>query len=284
MAAPRLPHGGAGGTTVTYLGHATVLVESAEGTLLTDPVFSERIGRIFTKRTTPSTAVPEAMPPLSAVLISHAHHDHLDYRSLRRLRPPPPMVVPWGLSLPMRWHGFEKTRVLRAWESTTIGGWTIVAVPSRHFGGRLPLVGTSGHVGYVLSGPSCLYFAGDTGLDEALFREVGRRFDIDLAILPIAGAVFPWFRSNHMNALDALQALDWLGARRMLPMHYATFPLSFESAGEPLRRLTEESLRSGVADRVHVLQDGACLHLASSGPRDVEGLRLSPETADGRAA
>jgi L-ascorbate metabolism protein UlaG (beta-lactamase superfamily) len=252
----------AGGTRVTYFGHATILVESSAGAILTDPVFADRIGRFFTKRTAPSTVRPESLPPVAGVLISHPHHDHLDYPSLNRVRPRPPIVVPWGVSVPMRMRGYDDVRILRPWESTTLGGWQVVAVPSRHFGGRLPLVGTSGHVGFVLSGPSCIYFAGDTGLDEPLFREIGRRFPLDLAALPIAGAVFPWFRPNHMNAADALRAFQCLGAQEMLPMHYATFPASFEPAGEPLRSLVEESAQLGVSDRVRILRDGMSLSVA----------------------
>jgi L-ascorbate metabolism protein UlaG (beta-lactamase superfamily) len=247
-------------------------------------VFCDRIGGWFTKRAERSTFVPESLAPIAGVLISHPHHDHLDYPSLRRLSPSPPIFVPWGLSAGMRWHGFHDVHVTRPWESSSVGGWNVVAVPSRHFGGRLPLVWTSGHVGYVLSGTTCIYFAGDTGFDEALFREIGRRFAIDLAILPIAGAVFPWFRPNHMNADDALRALECLGANQLLPMHYATYPASFEPAGAPLARLREESNRRGVVPRVRILREGESLALADSRARRTELSRVPREpTADAAA-
>ncbi len=246
---------------VTYLGHASLLVESGGETLVTDPVFSDRIGRYFTKRSTTSAFRPEDLRGVAGVLVSHAHHDHLDYPSLKRVGRTHPIVVPWGLNVPMRWRGFTDVRVLRPWDELPLGGWRVTAVPSRHFGGRLPLVYTSGHQGYVLSGPRCIYFAGDTGLDESMFREIGRRFSIDLAILPIAGAVFPWFRRNHMNAADALVAFRALGARRMVPMHFETFPASFEKADIPRQRLLEDARRIGVGDRVTVLTEGASLYL-----------------------
>jgi L-ascorbate metabolism protein UlaG (beta-lactamase superfamily) len=260
-----------GSTRVTYLGHATVLIETRGETLLTDPVFSDRIGRVFTKRTAPSEFQPESLRGLAGVLISHPHHDHLDYPSLHRLPSSPPIIVPWGLATPMRWRGFDGVRVLRPWETAKVGLWTVTAVPSRHFGGRLPLVGTSGHLGYVLTGPSCVYFAGDTGLDLPLFREIGRRFAIELAILPIAGAVFPWFRPNHMNATDALRAFECLGAGQMLPIHYGTFPASFEPVGEPLACLVRESSRAGVAARVSVLPEGGTLSLRGGSPPRTDG-------------
>jgi L-ascorbate metabolism protein UlaG (beta-lactamase superfamily) len=278
------PAAESGPTHVTYLGHATVLVATGEEMLLTDPVFSDRIGRVFTKRTAPSTFRPEELRGRVGVLISHAHHDHLDYPSMRRLPTPHSIIVPWGLAAPMRWRGFPGVRVLRPWESTTVGAWTVTAVPSRHFGGRLPLVGTSGHLGFVLSGPSCIYFAGDTGLDLPLFGEIGRRFAIDLAILPIAGAVFPWFRPNHMNAVDALRAFACLGARQMLPIHYGTFPASFEPAGEPLASLVRESNRSGLGARVRVLPEGASLSLPGTGRAPVEASPAASKTSAAGAA
>jgi len=248
-------------TKVTYLGHASLLFEFGGETIVTDPVFSDRIGRYFTKRTSRSVFRPEDLREVVGVLVSHAHHDHLDYRSLKRVGRTHPIVVPWGLPAPMRWRGFTDVRVTRPWEELALGGWRVTAVPSRHFGGRLPLIYTSGHQGYVLSGPSCIYFAGDTGLNESMFREIGRRFVLDLAILPIAGAVFPWFRRNHMNAADALLAFRALGAQRMLPMHFETFPASFEPVGDPRRRLLEEADRLGVSERVTILSEGGSLYL-----------------------
>jgi L-ascorbate metabolism protein UlaG (beta-lactamase superfamily) len=247
---------------VTYLGHASLLIESGGDTLVTDPVFSNRVGRIFTKRTLPSQFRPADLGGIVGVLISHAHHDHLDYPSMVSLGRTHPVVVPWGLTTAMRWHGFTDVRVARPWEELSLGRWQVTAVPSRHFGGRIPFVYTSGHQGYVLSGPSCIYFAGDTGLDEGMFREIGRRFSLDLAILPIAGAVFAWFRRNHMNAHDALRAFDALGAKRLLPMHFETFPASFEPSDAPRRALEGEVARRGWQDRVVILPEGGSLDLS----------------------
>jgi L-ascorbate metabolism protein UlaG (beta-lactamase superfamily) len=258
MIEPRDPPGS---TKVTYLGHASLLIESGGQAILTDPVYSNRIGRFFTKRTRPSQFVPESLASLAGVLISHGHHDHLDYPSLAGIGRNHPIVVPWGLAVPIQLRGFSDVRVVRPWEEIGLGGWTVTAVPSRHFGGRLPFVYTSGHQGYVLSGRRSIYFAGDTGLDEAMFREIGRRFPIALATLPIAGAVFPWFRRNHMNAEDALVAFRALGAERMLPMHFETFPASLEPVGEPRRRLVRESARLGLDDRVTILAQGESLYL-----------------------
>jgi L-ascorbate metabolism protein UlaG (beta-lactamase superfamily) len=255
-------------TFVTYHGHASLAFSAGGETLLTDPVDSTRIARFFTKRSRPCEFNPGELRGMVGVLISHAHHDHLDYGSLKRIGRTHPVVVPWGLATSMRWRGFTDVRVIRPWQQLALGIWQVTAVPSRHFGGRLPFVYTSGHLGYVLTGPSCIYFAGDTGYDERMFREIGRRFAIDLAVLPIAGALFPWFHRNHMNAHQALLAFRDLGARRMLPMHFETFPASFEPAGLAREQLAEESARLGTDSRVTVLSDGASLSLNPAGSAD----------------
>ena len=266
-------------TGVTFLGHASVLLEAGGERIIADPVFAPRIGRIFTKRSRPFVTDPGALGEVSAVLISHGHHDHLDYPSLRRLGLGHPVVVPWGLATALRWHGFTDVRVIRPWTEVTLGRWRVTAVPSRHFGGRLPFPYTSGHQGYVLSGPNCIYFAGDSGLDPEMFREIGRRFQIDLALLPIAGAVFPWFRRNHMNADDALRALECLGAERMVPIHFETYPASFEPAGEARRRLAEESARLGAHDRIIILAEGERIVLPGAGSRNArEAVARPPPT------
>jgi L-ascorbate metabolism protein UlaG (beta-lactamase superfamily) len=120
-----------------------------------------------------------------------------------------------------------------------------------------------------------------------MFLEIGRRFPLALAILPIAGAVLPWFRRNHMNAEDALVAFRALGAERMLPIHYETFPASFEPAGDARRRLARESARLGVQDRVTILGEGASLSLeptggSASGPRGTRPGARAPLPAPGR--
>jgi L-ascorbate metabolism protein UlaG (beta-lactamase superfamily) len=176
----------------------------------------------------------------------------------------------------MRLRGFHDARVLRPWEELSLGRWRITAVPSRHFGGRLPFLFTSGYQGYVVSGPSCIYFAGDTGFHEPLFREIGQRFPIDLAVLPISGAVFPSYRRNHMNAHEALLAFRALGAKRMLPMHYDTFPVSFEPTGLARQQLIEESARLGTDATISILPHGGSLYLKSVDPLAPEVARPGP--------
>ena len=248
-------------TKVTYLGHASLLFESQGEVIVVDPVFSPRIARFFTRLTSRSTFLPEELRGTVGILISHAHHDHLDYPSLKRFGKECPIVVPWGIERSMRLRGYKNVRTIRRWEELALGRWKVTAVPARHFGGRIPYLFTSGYQGYVLSGPATIYFAGDTGFDAGIFREIRNRFRIDLAVLPIAGSVFPGYRRNHMNAEDALRAFRALGARRMLPVHYGTYPASFESSGVARQRILEASRSEGAATGLELVSEGASIHV-----------------------
>lgn len=247
---------GAPPTKVIYIGHASVIMEFGSEILVADPVFSDRIARMFTRRLARLNFDRGTIKSLAGVLISHAHHDHLDYRSLREFGREIPIAVPWGVSRLLRRRGYKDIRELRSWEETTLGALTVTAVPARHFGGRLPLPYGSGYQGYVARGSKCIYFAGDTGFDAALFREIGRRFAIDVAVLPIAGYVFPWYTPHHMTAEDAVEAFRLLEAKRMVPMHFETFSASFEPLGEPRRRLAAAIEKEKLDDVITVLESG----------------------------
>ena len=114
----------------------------------------------------------------------------------------------------------------------------------------------SSHQGYVIEGKgSTVYFAGDTGLFEG-FRTIGDQFRIDIALLPISAYSPPPFRKHHLSPEDALDALEFLRARAMVPIHWGTFRLSLEPMDEPPRKLTRLADDRGLEDRVFLLQPG----------------------------
>lgn len=264
---------------IVYLGHATTVIEAAGQALVTDPVLSPRVARFFTKRT--GALAYEDGRPVTALLISHAHHDHLDWPSLARLGRGLPVLVPWGVAPGLRFRGHRDVRTLRPWDEAALGDVRVTAVPAKHFGGRLPLVGTSGYQGYVVAARHTAYFAGDTGFDAAMFRAIGERFAPDVAILPIAGYVTHRFRRHHMDAADALEAFRLLGARVLIPVHFETFHASFEPIGEPRRRLLAEAVRRGVADAVVFLRSGEGHDVAPRGPLDRAGRTGAPDAPAG---
>jgi N-acyl-phosphatidylethanolamine-hydrolysing phospholipase D len=231
--------------SVTWIGHATLLVQMEHATFLTDPIWSERASPVsFTgpKRAQAPGVALEDLPPIDFVLISHDHYDHLDVDTLRALakrRPETRFVAPLGNVPTLRDAGVTNVVELDWNQSVEIAGLRIVCVPAQHWSGRGPFDRRETLWGsYAVLGPEHrFFFAGDTGY-HAGFAETGAAYGpFDLAALPI-GAYAPAEMMHfwHMNPEEALQAGRDLHARRMVPMHYGTFDLSDEEPDEPPRR------------------------------------------------
>lgn len=224
--------------SVTWIGHATLLVQSGGIAILTDPLFSDRISGVIPRFSPPGLALT-ALPTIDVAVISHNHRDHLDEPSVRALGPGVHFVVPLGLAKWFRQRGLVKVTELDWWETTEITARgskaTITLVPAQHwsrrgaFDDRKTLWG-----GFVLElAGGSVYFAGDTGYPGA-FKDIGRRFSIDYALLPIGAYEPRWFMcAQHISPEDAARAFGDLAARRLIPMHYATFRLSDEPMDEP---------------------------------------------------
>jgi L-ascorbate metabolism protein UlaG (beta-lactamase superfamily) len=230
--------------SVTFIGHATTLVQAGGLSMLTDPVFSDDVGGLFHRYAPPGVALHD-LPPIDLVVISHNHRDHLDEASVRALGPSVHFVVPLGLGKWFRARGLTNVTELDWWQSTLVDGRkggqaTVTLVPAQHWSQRL--AGDRNQSlwgGYVIdAGGQRVFFAGDTGYPAA-FAEVGRRFPgIDLAILPIGAYAPRWFmHPQHMAPEETARAFRDLGARVLLPVHWATFHLSDEPMDEPPRLL-----------------------------------------------
>jgi L-ascorbate metabolism protein UlaG (beta-lactamase superfamily) len=174
------------------------------------------------------------------VLISHAHRDHLSRPSLRRMLKDVPIVVPPRCGRLVARLGFLEIDELAPGSSVQHADVEITAVPVRHSGAGAFGGGQLGACGYVIrTQGTCLYFAGDTGYFSG-FAEIGRRFQPDVALLPIGGYEPASFRDEHMSPLDAVHAFDDLGARVLIPISHGSFPLSYEPLDAPtewLRRV-----------------------------------------------
>ncbi|MFE1553020.1 MBL fold metallo-hydrolase [Streptomyces sp. NPDC058718] len=235
-----LPPAGPDTFAVTWAGHASWILRLGGLTVLTDPVWSRRIFGT-PARLTPVGVRWEDLPPVDAVVISHNHFDHLDAPTLRRLPRHTPVFVPAGLGRWFSRRGFGRVTELDWWEAAELDGVRFDFVPAHHWSKRT-LLDTCRSLwgGWVLTDPSGrrVHFAGDTGYGH-WFAEIGRRFPgIDLSLLPI-GAYDPrwWLSDVHTDPEEAVRAHQDLGARRMAPMHWATFVLSSEPVLEPLTRV-----------------------------------------------
>jgi N-acyl-phosphatidylethanolamine-hydrolysing phospholipase D len=270
-AAPRVPFDRSilAGTnpTVTWIGHATMLVRMGGMAFLTDPMFSEYaspLPLLGPSRLQPPGASLDEIGRVDFVTLSHNHYDHSDLPSIRALAARGVrFVVPLGLGALVRSAGGEATE-LDWWQSVSIGALTVHCVPAQHFSRRGVTDGDATlWAGWVVEdGTRRFYHAGDTGY-FAGFAEIGRRFGpIDLAALPI-GAYEPaaMMHTVHVNPEEAVQAALDVGARRILATHYGTFDLADEPVDEPPRRfLAEASLRGLGEDRAWVMPVGETRH------------------------
>jgi N-acyl-phosphatidylethanolamine-hydrolysing phospholipase D len=239
--------------TVTWIGHATVLVQMDHVTFLTDPIWSDTASPVPVlgpRRFVPPALALDALPPIDFVLISHNHYDHLDVATLRRLAARGTrFFVPLEVARQLRDAGIDAVDELDWWESRSVRGVEVHCVPSQHWSGR-GLTDQSATLwsGWVVAGPTRrFYFAGDTGY-FAGFQEIGRRLGpFGLAALPI-GAYEPsaMMRPVHLNPEEALQAGLDAHAAAMLGIHYGTFDLTDEPLDEPPRRFRAEAERRGL--------------------------------------
>ena len=250
-----------GRVRVTFINHATLLVQMDGVNVLTDPIWSKRCSPVpfaGPKRHRPPGIRFEDLPPLDAVLVSHNHYDHLDMATLRRLTPTP-IVTPLGNRALMERNGVAGATDLDWWQSMKITDRvTITLVPAQHFCARgLSDRNATLWGGFVISGPSGnVYFAGDTGWGKH-FAEVRERFgDVRVALLPIGAYLPRWFmKPAHIDPNEAVDAHVALGARTSIAMHYGTFRLGDDGETQPVDDLRRAIAARGVTG-FEVLQEG----------------------------
>jgi len=248
---------------ITWIGHASFLVQLDSVSLLVDPTLFDGIGPGATlRRNVPAAIAVQELPRVDATLITHNHYDHLDLPSVRAARAE--VLSGTGMSSVVRGTKLS-VRELGWWESTMVGGVRINYVPSQHWS-RRGLGDTNETLwgGFVIEGSSAtLYHSGDTAYFDG-FAEIGRRFPrIDAAMLPIGAYDPEWFMSKqHMGPEEAVRAFVDLGARTFVAMHWGTFKLTDEPLDEPPRRLVAEWRRRELEDgRLEVPPIGGSLRV-----------------------
>ena len=243
-----------GHLALTWIGHASFLVQFNDLNVLIDPNFANWL--FLLKRIKRAGLRIEDLPPIDLVLLTHAHFDHFHKPTLRRLPAPKIGVMPWGVGDLARDLGFSRIIELQTWESFSHGDWRVTLTPCKHWGARTIHDEHRGYGGFLLEHQGRRVFhAGDSAYFDG-FKEIGRRCLPELALLPI-GAYYPdSFRHVHMGPDEAMHVFRDLGARWLVPMHYGTFKLSFEDLDEPPRWLKEIAQRDGLSHRVKILEEG----------------------------
>jgi L-ascorbate metabolism protein UlaG (beta-lactamase superfamily) len=243
-----------GQVALTWIGHASFLIQFDDLNVLVDPNFANWL--FLLKRIKRSGLRIEDLPPIDLVLLTHAHYDHFHKPTLRRLPHPKIGVMPWGVGDLAHNLGFARIIELDWWESFGQRDWKVTLTPSKHWGARTLHDHHRGYGGFVLEHQGRkIYHAGDSAYFEG-FKEIGQRLAPDVALLPI-GAYHPEsFRQVHMGPDEAVRAFKELQAQWLVPMHYGTFKLSFEDLDEPPRWLRQLAHEQGISQKVRILDEG----------------------------
>lgn len=241
------------GLRVTWLGHSTTLIEIDGVAILTDPMWSERASPsswIGPRRFHAPPLALADLPRLAGVIISHEHYDHLDMATVRQLAARGvPFHVPLGIGGHLAAWGVPEAQILEHdwWQSMSLAeGVQIISTPARHFNGRgLPWRTGALWTSWAMIGPRHrVFYSGDTGLTES-FREIAARAGpFDVALLEIGQYDRSW-GEIHLGPVGALQAQAMLGAKVLLPVHWATFELGFHAWSEPAETLLHEAQSRG---------------------------------------
>lgn len=249
---------------ITWINHATYLLQYDSVTVLTDPIFSERCSPVQwagPKRFTEPGLDFEALPEIDFVIISHNHYDHLDVGTIKRLQEkqhdnPPLWIVPlkikqWFLDL-----GVTNVIELDWWDSTTYEGVEIHCVPAQHFSGRgLTDRNETLWAGWVLiKNDFRFYFAGDTGYSPE-FKEIGERLGpFTVSCIPIGAYKPRWFMQGvHVDPYQAVDIHRDVQSKHSIGMHWGTFALADEDMDEPPRALKDALEKASLPDSVFTI-------------------------------
>ena len=253
--------------SITWLGHATTLIQMHGLNVLTDPVFGD-LSAIHPRMVRPVNF--ESMPRIDVILISHNHLDHFDVHSLGLLVkrwPNVQLYVPRGDRTLAETTGAAHVREFSWGQTSKVGQLSFAFLPSKHWSGRGVSDGYASAWGsWMVTGPlATVYFGGDSGFDSDMFMTIGRFYrQIDVALLPV-GPVNPrpLMQATHMSPDEVIRAFSLLGAKRLIPIHWGTYPLGPDTYLDAIGPMREWANREASA----LQTDGRCFQELKFGGR-----------------
>jgi L-ascorbate metabolism protein UlaG (beta-lactamase superfamily) len=239
---------------ITWIGHASFFLQFAGHSVIVDPNWAKWHGPV--KRSRQPGLDLHGLPEVDLVLVTHAHFDHLHKPSLKILQAREGIVVPMGSRSLVKRLGFPATHEMCVWDELKFDLLEIIHTPSHHWGARFIHDTHRDFGGYIVrAGGKSVFHCGDSAYFPG-FGEIGRKYDIDIALMPIGAYDTPSGRDVHMNPEEAVRAFADLGAKVLIPMHYGTFPLGNEPHDEPVERLLVEADRLGISEQILIPEEG----------------------------
>jgi L-ascorbate metabolism protein UlaG (beta-lactamase superfamily) len=243
-----------GQLAITWIGHASFLVQTPRHNILIDPNWANWL--IVIRRLKRAGLAIRDLPNIDLVLITHAHFDHLNRRTLRAVAERQPIVVPTGVSNLVHDLGFERVHEMNWWDEWQHDGLKITFTPAKHWGARVLHDSHRGYGGFVVEYEGRqVYHCGDSAYFSG-FSEIGRRLAPEIALLPIGAYEPPSFRDVHMGPEQAVAAFKEIQAKTFVPMHFGTYRLSYEPMHEPAQRLMTAGAQAGILQQIRFLIEG----------------------------